>query len=355
MNVIEGNELLILQWTPYIGWTADSVVIYRDNNRLVKVGNGLDSFIDITTICPIEYEYQIFAYFGNEVSVSNIDRGSAFDTTAPVAIELKTNTVSVPNSELIISWKKTKTYDAAGYILYRSPWDDTRFTEIYRTDNILDTQFVDELTIDKTYCYTISVIDGCGNISETSNLGCNMFLTAKVENKDGNSLNWTPYQLWQNGVTYYKIMRKLGGGQYQEIGQVDGNTTTYTDKDFEFIDTDSFCYQVEAHEVFGNRQISRSTVSCVVQQPIIWIPNAFSPTNFDGINDVFKPQGQFIKRYTMNIYNRWGAEIHSTENSEGWDGKFKGAQVPEGVYMYWIEVESHDQKKYRFKGSLVVL
>ena len=57
----------------------------------------------------------------------------------------------------------------------------------------------------------------------------------------------------------------------------------------------------------------------------------------------------------MNIYNRWGAEIHSTENSEGWDGKFKGAQVPEGVYMYWIEVESHDQKKYRFKGSLVVL
>jgi gliding motility-associated-like protein len=353
LNIL--NEQLDIVWNNYVGDNIDSVVIYRNGRRFSRLTDTMLS--DTTVVCPNYYEYEVRTYFGNYVSLSNRVGGVPIDTTPAPRVKLKVASVSQPNIGIDISWKKSKKRDAAGYILSRSPWDGTRLQEIYRTDNVNDTFYSDvfDENISLNYCYTVSVIDSCGNISETSNLGCNMYLTAKVENKDGNSLNWTPYQLWQNGVSYYRIMRKLGGGQYQEIGQVDGNTTTYTDQDFDFIDTDSFCYQVEAHEVFGNRQISRSTVSCVVQQPIIWIPNAFSPTNFDGINDVFKPQGQFIKRYTMNIYNRWGAEIHSTENSEGWDGKFKGAQVPEGVYMYWIEVESHDQKKYRFKGSLVVL
>ncbi|MGB1318997.1 MAG: gliding motility-associated C-terminal domain-containing protein, partial [Flavobacteriales bacterium] len=69
-----------------------------------------------------------------------------------------------------------------------------------------------------------------------------------------------------------------------------------------------------------------------------YIPNAFTPTD-DGINEVWIPQGESIADFDMIIYNRWNEEIfHSASLDFGWDGKYKGKPVQQGVYTYKIVV-----------------
>lgn len=68
-----------------------------------------------------------------------------------------------------------------------------------------------------------------------------------------------------------------------------------------------------------------------------FIPNTFTP-NDDGLNEKFKiTTANKCKYFTLKIYNRWGNNILSTEGYEViWDGKYKGRDVPEGVYVYLL-------------------
>lgn len=72
----------------------------------------------------------------------------------------------------------------------------------------------------------------------------------------------------------------------------------------------------------------------------LFMPNAFTPNN-DGNNDVFKGKGfvDAIVDYTMNIYDRWGKVIFTTDDPNvGWNGQIDnaGAQSPLGVYVYRV-------------------
>jgi len=76
----------------------------------------------------------------------------------------------------------------------------------------------------------------------------------------------------------------------------------------------------------------------VVPLSSVFMPNAFSP-NGDGINDTFKPKGDFfgVEDYSLTIFNRWGQLVFETEEpSEGWNGKLlnTGNDSATGVYVY---------------------
>lgn len=88
----------------------------------------------------------------------------------------------------------------------------------------------------------------------------------------------------------------------------------------------------------------------------IFIPNSFSP-NEDQINDVFMIYGSDISYAHLIIFNEWGEKLWETEQAEiyGWNGKYKGAYVPEGVYLYIIEVTKKDKSQTTFKGTLTVI
>lgn len=73
----------------------------------------------------------------------------------------------------------------------------------------------------------------------------------------------------------------------------------------------------------------------------IYIPNAFSP-NDDGRNDTFNVYGGDFLSLKLTIFSRWGELIYeSTEQDKGWDGKFRGAPLPEGVYTWQLEYEGY--------------
>ena len=80
---------------------------------------------------------------------------------------------------------------------------------------------------------------------------------------------------------------------------------------------------------------STVTVS-VLQAPVI--PTSFTP-NGDGINDTWIIQN--LDTYpgaTVDVYNRNGGKVFSSVGySIPWDGRYNGANLPEGTYYYIID------------------
>jgi gliding motility-associated-like protein len=75
-------------------------------------------------------------------------------------------------------------------------------------------------------------------------------------------------------------------------------------------------------------------------EELISVPNIFTP-NGDGINDrikIFLSETLKDEIYSYRIFNRWGTLLFETEEShEGWDGTFKGRDMPIGTYIYMVE------------------
>ena len=73
--------------------------------------------------------------------------------------------------------------------------------------------------------------------------------------------------------------------------------------------------------------------------PKVVLPNAFSP-NGDQVNDTFGPTTPCDIIFKMEIYNRWGQIIFSTNSSlNQWDGTFNGQPLSIGNYSYaasWV-------------------
>jgi len=73
----------------------------------------------------------------------------------------------------------------------------------------------------------------------------------------------------------------------------------------------------------------------------LYVPNAFSPNNPQAEVTLFKPAGINIETYRIEVYDRWGNMLWYSEELddygrpvEGWDGKYNGAIVQEGVYVW---------------------
>ena len=87
---------------------------------------------------------------------------------------------------------------------------------------------------------------------------------------------------------------------------------------------------------------------------ILNLPNAFTP-NGDGVNDVFRVQGQNIKTLNGKIFNRWGQELFTwSDVNDGWDGKYNGKDAAEGTYFYVVTVEFVDGEVRNFTGSVLL-
>jgi len=88
--------------------------------------------------------------------------------------------------------------------------------------------------------------------------------------------------------------------------------------------------------------------------------NVFTPGT-DGKNDIFFIQIENYSLYELNIYNRWGERVFSSNNPNyGWDGNeiSSGRPMPDGTYFYILETAgicSPDNQKKRMSGTLTLI
>lgn len=87
----------------------------------------------------------------------------------------------------------------------------------------------------------------------------------------------------------------------------------------------------------------------------VFIPNTFTP-NGDGKNDIFYVYGNTVAKLKLRVYNQWGQFIYeSLTIQNGWDGTYKGELQPNGVYVYYADIEFNDGTKVTRKGTITLL
>ena len=79
----------------------------------------------------------------------------------------------------------------------------------------------------------------------------------------------------------------------------------------------------------------------------------------DGLNDRFRITGlppENITAFNMQIYNRWGQMVFSTNDIlEAWDGKSKGEVCPAGIYTWVIYYIDNRKTRVSNKGSIMIV
>jgi gliding motility-associated-like protein len=344
-----------LNWSSYQGWKVKQYHIYRDGQKYFSVNGNTFSFKDSQIICSKPtYLYQIIAEADTSITLqssSNTVDLVPIKNKKPKPVYLNTVSVSVPNKEVTLNWDASTEFDMKQYYIYMRSGHNGKISFIDRTTSLNYTHKRD--TIDVSDCYFVHTVDYCGNISDPSNRGCIIILNGN-SSRDLHKLNWNEYSSWKDGVNTYKIYKKNSLFSWTEIGAT--QNLNFNDNLLINDTSTNNCYQVEAIENLGSHNASsRSTIICLEQEPVVFVPNAFTP-NDDSDNDKFGPKGAFIKSYSMEIYNRWGELVYQTHNSKPWDGSFKNAPVQMGVYMYIITVESFTPNGVqRLKGTVNVL
>ena len=98
------------------------------------------------------------------------------------------------------------------------------------------------------------------------------------------------------------------------------------------------------------------TIHVIVQDNhTLYIPNAFTP-NGDGINDVFFVFGKQINYFHLQIFDRWGEKVfESDDENQGWDGTYKGAIQPAGVFVYMLDISFLGTNSETHKGSISLI
>jgi len=86
------------------------------------------------------------------------------------------------------------------------------------------------------------------------------------------------------------------------------------------------------------------------------VPNCFTP-NGDGFNDNLKVKNVNILDFDIQIFNRWGGLVYSTDEIEpGWNGiSNNNIASPEGTYFYILLATGTDGEKYKKAGSVTLL
>lgn len=95
---------------------------------------------------------------------------------------------------------------------------------------------------------------------------------------------------------------------------------------------------------------------------ILYVPNAFTPGNNDGLNDVFQifipPTGVDFSTFSLSIYDRWGELIyHTNDVNESWTGAKhnSGSILKQDIFVWKINFMDDKKKFYEKMGHVSLM
>jgi gliding motility-associated-like protein len=87
----------------------------------------------------------------------------------------------------------------------------------------------------------------------------------------------------------------------------------------------------------------------------IYLPNAFTP-NADGKNDVLYVRGNDLKKFKLEVYDRWGQLVfETTDKNKGWDGSYSGSSLNGAVFGYYLTGDCTTGSSFQKKGNITVI
>lgn len=150
----------------------------------------------------------------------------------------------------------------------------------------------------------------------------------------------------------------------------EGSNTPYLvryEEDTEYTFTEAGSHRIELYATFVNGTDTvaytkdywseNTPITVSIAESKLDMPNAFSP-NGDGINDVYKAKTgyQSLVEFHAYIFNRWGQKLYEWDDpAGGWDGKYHGKDVKQGVYYVLVKAKGADGRKYNIKKDVNLL
>lgn len=305
-------------------------------------------YADLGVECGVEYCYQLTATYTNGARSRSLPKcGTGFSTDTPSAI--RNVTAKVNDNGVVLNWQTDPDFTPAEFAIEKSSSGSYAFLTSSTQNTIADDTYRPE----EASCYRISYKDVCENQSPVSVDVCPIRLTGNLRSDNSVTLTWTPYEGWANGVAGYIIEKYSEDGVLLQTIPV-GNVTSYIDAATD-VNYQLFIYVVKANAVDIDLGQAFSNRIAIMKDPNIFHPTAFTP-NGDNLNDIFTVFGQYVVGFEMQIFNRWGELLFTTDDLQGgWDGTFRGMDMPEGTYTFIAHITDRAGRTFKRSGSVLLL
>jgi len=392
VDFVECDSTMNLSWNGYYYFHSQAEVEYTIERLLPLTQNGnIVAFVENFTIeegvttdttfsLKVDQDSVLYAYrvVARPAGTNGYDAKSSWAADRAVwgavpAFNYMYNVDVLPSREIGLELYRDTLIDIAGLRIMRGSNPDN--LELYkRIPGDPDTalySFTDASVSvgERPYYYQIIVENECANPIDTSNPGNSIHLKVNANSEAiTNVLEWNQYQGWDSAVAFYNIYRSIDGEPatelYTTVPAGVEETQIFVDDVYDNIYAiGNYCYRVEAVQANMNPAFagvlspatSNSNNVCVTQEPLFYVPNAFTP---DGVNKTFGPSGQFFDftLFEMMIYNRWGELIYESRDiNKGWDGTVDGEEAPLGSYVYTIRFVDAKGNEHRRKGTVTLI
>lgn len=115
----------------------------------------------------------------------------------------------------------------------------------------------------------------------------------------------------------------------------------------------NFTYTVQYTDQNG---CTAADTVAIYYDPIIYVPNTFTPGGQDNVNPVFRAYGGNVKNFEMLIFDRWGEVIYVIEDiNESWDGTYNGFECQDGTYVWKATFTDFLDEEHTLEGHVNLL
>lgn len=200
-----------------------------------------------------------------------------------------------------------------------------------------------------SYDYTVQDANGCQSAGTIE-------VTQPAPVLDGQSVSHFADQYYVHNGIKFDINGTLGFTSYDWL--LDGSTISQDS---------SFTYEFDAPgsydiDIIVEREGCYDTLitSLVIEEPFrVFVADAFTPGNRDGLNDEFRPIITLTDTYYYEflIYNRWGELLFSTNDPlESWRGlDSNGEPYQQDVYVYKLTLEANTGERTKRVGHVALI
>lgn len=347
-------DLAVLNGLNRLTWsTASAGVISTEilrNNTSYTIIPGSPTFLnDVDVVCKTNYCYQVInLYAGGTRSISLEKCGEAFTTVNPPAIN---NVSSIVGSNGVqLTWTNNPLFTVEEHAILRG--FGSTFGLVGKTVN---PEFSDPgYSTENATCYRINYGDLCGNASLPGELVCPMRLSATLDDKNVITVRWTSLKGWRLGVNQYLLRRfDKSGGLMQTVNM--GTDTVFVDDQ---PDENNQVVQYEVVAVANETGLINSVSNrlAVTKEVNLFYPTAFTPDGVGPVeNETFTVRGQYIVSLELKVFDRWGTLVFYSDKNEPWNGTNNGKPLPEGTYVWKVQLSDLAGRSLNFGSTVVIL